>query len=169
MWWKQYHQIATASHKISTCKLLLASLSCTVFNVDWLHIHQIIISINWWFFKFLLHYAFYGSTLDWNWCYVATKFLIRSEYLYVCCVCQNLVHSFFIHLFKKPLRVLNVDCRAHLQKLKVCSEGQEISHILWNPEVQYYLCKRRLLNNESFKTIEIEKQSNILDIPILVK
>jgi len=49
------------------------------------------------------------------------------------------------------------------------SEGQVISYILWNPKVQNYLCKRQLLNNELFKTIEIDKQSNILDIFILLK
>lgn len=117
---KQDGQIATASHKISACKFLLASLSSTVFSVAWLHIQQLSISIKLMFF-FLIFVTLCSLliTFDWHWCYVATKFLIGSEHLYASRVCQNLVHNFFIHLFKKPLRAQHFECRALLQKLTV--------------------------------------------------
>jgi hypothetical protein len=129
---KQVGQIATVSHKISAYKFLLASISSTVFSVDWLLIQQLSISIKLMFFLFLflLHYAFYWYTFDWNWCYVATKFLIGSVHLYACCVCQNLVHNFFIHLFKKPLRAQHFECRALLRSWQWLRGSRNFLHFV---------------------------------------
>jgi hypothetical protein len=64
------------------------------------------------------------------------------------------------------LGALSFECRA-LEKLTVAQRVKKF--LTFCETVKFSIISVRLLNNEPFETTIIEKQSNILDISILLK